>query len=355
LKKVDFLIVGQGIAGSLLAHFLLENDKTVAIVDNQHAFSSSVAAAGIINPITGRNFVKTWLADETINQSIQFYQQLETQFNSQFYNPLPLVWLLENIKQCNDWQILSANEHISYFIDKNNNLDNHILSKHFNYVVDNVILAKSGKINLVNILDCFKKLLLQHTYLSEKFNFTELIIKDKIYYKNIIAEKIIFCEGYQAAENPFFNDLHYKFAKGEILIAKIPNYEFPNHIIKHKGLLIAPQGEDLYWVGSSYDRDFSHILPTETAYRQLINDFNEIYIGKYDIFSYLAAVRPTVRDRKPYLGQHKTEKKVYIFNGLGAKGSYLAPYFAKMMSDFLLEKQLLHKEVDIQRIYKKQK
>ncbi len=350
MEKVDFLIVGQGIAGSLLAYFLTQNGQKVAIIDNNHAFSSSVAAAGIINPITGRNFVKTWLADETIRQSISFYQQL----SPDFYQNLPLVWLLENIKQVNDWQILSANEHINYFINTDKKLDNHLLANTYNEVLDNVILAHTGKINLVKVLNYFKNILSKGVYLEEKLDFKQLIISEKVYYKQIITDKIIFCEGYQATENPFFNDLHYNFAKGEIIIAKLANYDFSAYLIKHKGLLVVPLEDNLYWIGSSYDRDYQHILPTEKAYYSLKAEFEQIYKGEYEIFSYLAGVRPTVRDRKPYLGQHKSIKQAYIFNGLGAKGSYLAPYFAQMMADYLLGKTILAKDIDIQRIYKKQ-
>ncbi len=349
MEKVDYLIVGQGVAGSLLAHFLLKNNQKIAIVDNENIFASSTVAAGIINPITGRNFVKTWLADETIAQSIQFYSEL----SPDFYQNLPLVWLLENIKQANDWEILSANPQVNYFINTDKKLANDLVKSYFNEVVDNVILAQSGKINLNKVLNYFKNILSQGLYLAEKFDFKQLIVKDSVYYKQIVADKIVFCEGYQAAENIFFNDLHYKFAKGEVMIARILDYQFADYIIKHKGLLIAPLEDNLYWVGSSYDRDFAHVLPTAAAYNNLKSEFEQIYTGKYEIFSYLAGVRPTVRDRKPYLGQHKTAQKVYIFNGLGAKGSYLAPYFAQLMCDYLLGKAALPKDIDIWRIYKK--
>ncbi|MFT5168556.1 MAG: glycine oxidase, partial [Saprospiraceae bacterium] len=59
-KEVDYLIIGQGLAGSLLAYQLLERGKTVQIIDNHHNGASSSIAAGIINPITGRRFAKSW-------------------------------------------------------------------------------------------------------------------------------------------------------------------------------------------------------------------------------------------------------------------------------------------------------
>ncbi len=54
----DFLIVGQGLAGSLLAWELMQRGAKVLIVDNGMPNASQVAA-GLINPITGMRFAKT--------------------------------------------------------------------------------------------------------------------------------------------------------------------------------------------------------------------------------------------------------------------------------------------------------
>ena len=41
MKSVDYIIVGQGLAGTLLAHDLLEKNKSVLIVDKPHAAMAS--------------------------------------------------------------------------------------------------------------------------------------------------------------------------------------------------------------------------------------------------------------------------------------------------------------------------
>ena len=62
----DFLIIGQGIAGTLLAEELLENQQSVFIIDKYHPNSSSNIATGIVNPITGRKLVKSFMIDELL-------------------------------------------------------------------------------------------------------------------------------------------------------------------------------------------------------------------------------------------------------------------------------------------------
>jgi len=56
VREVDYLIVGQGLAGALLACLLQMNRKRVLVIDNGHRTAASLSAAGIMNPITGAEY-----------------------------------------------------------------------------------------------------------------------------------------------------------------------------------------------------------------------------------------------------------------------------------------------------------
>ena len=73
----------------------------------------------------------------------------------------------------------------------------------------------------------------------------------------------------------------------------------------------------------------------------------------YEIRDHKAAVRPTVKDRRPLLGVHPEFPNIFIFNGLGTKGASQGPYFANHMADFLTENTPLDPEVDIRRFHAK--
>ena len=60
MREFDFIVVGQGIAGTLMAWNLHLAGKKVLIIDDHHSGSSSLVAAGIVNPITGKNYVTSW-------------------------------------------------------------------------------------------------------------------------------------------------------------------------------------------------------------------------------------------------------------------------------------------------------
>ena len=57
--QVDFLIVGQGLAGSLLAKELRRRGRSVHVVDDGWKSASSQVAAGLMTPLTGRRFTLT--------------------------------------------------------------------------------------------------------------------------------------------------------------------------------------------------------------------------------------------------------------------------------------------------------
>ena len=60
--QVDYIIVGQGIAGSVLAWFLHKAGKNVKIIDDAASSAAWRVSLGVCNPITGKNFVTTWKA-----------------------------------------------------------------------------------------------------------------------------------------------------------------------------------------------------------------------------------------------------------------------------------------------------
>jgi glycine/D-amino acid oxidase-like deaminating enzyme len=62
-----------------------------------------------------------------------------------------------------------------------------------------------------------------------------------------------------------------------------------------------------------------------------------------------AHIRPTTRDRAPFLGEHPILPRVFIFNGLGALGLSLAPLNSERLLNLILHQKPLPREVDIKR------
>src|SRR6056297_1339775 len=88
MEKV--IILGQGIAGSILAFRLLDAGISTEIIDNDHQHSSSMVAAGLWNPIVFRRINKSWRADEFIPELEAFYKQLEVNLDAKFFKGLKI-------------------------------------------------------------------------------------------------------------------------------------------------------------------------------------------------------------------------------------------------------------------------
>ncbi len=150
-------------------------------------------------------------------------------------------------------------------------------------------------------------------------------------------DKIVFCEGYKALENPYFPNVPWYLAKGEALIFRfkdLPAFS-PIEMLK-KTSLVSPLNDGLFWAGGGYQWDFSDVLPSVTERKYIETRLKEMFAAPYEIVEHLAGVRPTLRTRKPVLEESGICKNVFVFNGMGTKGALQTPYFAEIMAEQLL-------------------
>ena len=355
MQTVDYIIVGQGIAGSNLGMFLDERGQKLAFINQERPNTSTKIAAGLINPITGRRYVKTWMADILIPFAVNYYHKLEEQFKATFVKKKRVAWQFTSPNMENNWMARSSGENQAY-IAHPHNYSLSIYQDHYHDVRSVAEVKNAGRIDMVTVIKHLKTYFQEHhIYLEEAFDYSEINYQeDQVIYNGITAKGIIFCEGALARFNPYFEHLPFNLAKGEILIVKIPNYQLYASLIKHSGLFIVPWDEEKqwFWVGSSYNRDFKHEAPTPEEKATLIDRLKACLQLPFEVVDHIAGIRPTVRDRRPFLGRHKEHKQLFIFNGMGAKGSYLSPYFAEHFTSYLLDGTPLLKEADIKRLGK---
>jgi glycine/D-amino acid oxidase-like deaminating enzyme len=147
----------------------------------------------------------------------------------------------------------------------------------------------------------------------------------------------------------FFGNLPFAPVKGEIL--EVKQAFCPDYIL-NRGVFRVHLGNQIHRVGSTYTKHDLDQGPTESAKSEILDRLNELVkIPLQGILSHKIGIRPATRDRKPFLGKHPQEDSVYIFNGFGAKGVSLIPYFSKMMELHLTEQKPISKDVDIARYF----
>ena len=79
--KTGTLIIGQGLCGTWLSYWLQKQGAEFIIIDNNAGSAATKAASGIINPVTGRRIVKTWLADELLPFAFESYTDFGGEIN----------------------------------------------------------------------------------------------------------------------------------------------------------------------------------------------------------------------------------------------------------------------------------
>ncbi len=340
MKKADYLIVGQGLAGTLLAYFLLKRGKKVLIADLPDPRSSSRVAAGIYNPVTGRRFVKTWMADTIFPFAENTYRELEELTSSNFLFPKKIIRKLSSETEQTEWnKKASLPEYLTYVTEIGGPND---------LPVD-VGIRGGGNLDTAQMIQAMGDYFIKRDLLiQEEVKYHDIFKDDGLLeWLDIRAQKIIFCEGYRAMWNPWFETMPFTHAKGEILTIHAPDLK-QDHILS-KGIFILPIGNDLYKVGATYDWDDLTNETTDKAKRELLLKLDKIMECSYQIRDHKAGIRPTVRDRRPLIGMHPENSRLGIFNGLGTKGVSLAPYFASHFAAHLEEGIPLLKEVDIKR------
>src|SRR3984893_14560502 len=79
--QVDHLIIGQGICGTFLSWYMQNAGLSFIVIDESKLYTASKAAAGIINPVTGRRIVKTWMIDDLLPFVGREYQDFGRDLN----------------------------------------------------------------------------------------------------------------------------------------------------------------------------------------------------------------------------------------------------------------------------------
>lgn len=346
MKKVDYLIVGQGIAGTLLAWFLEKAGQTFMIIDNNHADSSTKIAAGIINPITGRRFVKSWMIEALLPFAKKTYQEIESVAGLSFFKEMEIIRYFQSNVEGNNWVTKTSYEEYEQYLSSKK------LGQDLSTVIKNsggYGIVNGAKVDVGILIEYFQKYYqAKEQLVTATFDYSALQVEpDSITYQSIAAKKIIFCEGYAACRNPWFQNLPYESAKGEVFLLKIPNFQTP-YIIK-KNQFLVPLGEELFWFGSNYEWEDLTNTPTLTGKAYLEERLADILKVDFEIVDHLAAVRPVLKDRRPALGLHPAHPSIAILNGMGTKGTSIAPYWADRMVRFLVGQEELAGEVDVGR------
>ena len=343
--QTEILIVGQGLCGTWLSYYLQRAGKPFLLMDEYNKSSASRVASGIINPITGRRLVKTWMIDEIMPFATSAYEEVGNIIEKNIITHCPVIdfFSAPDIQIAFEKRFKEKTPYLSTVSDEDS------LRKYFNFDFKAGMIDPCYWVDINTLLEHWRNQLKENNILiEEKFNEGELIItKDGIQFRKIHAKEIIYCDGVAAMQSKFFKHLPFAPNKGEALICEIP--DLPSTNIYKKGMSIVPWRENLFWVGSTHEWKFEHPSPTKIFYDRAVHWLQSFCKLPFKVENHLAAVRPATIERRPFIGFHPLYPNIGIFNGMGTKGVSLAPYFAKEFADYLISGNNITPEADIKR------
>lgn len=298
------LIIGQGLAGICLAWEFLRRGVSFRIADRGEGGSTRVAA-GLINPITGKNFEPSWRIADFHPQAIAFYRSLEEEFGLTLWHPLPVLRLASSEKE---WAKISAKldlPSVSPWLGEAHTGPTNFLGS--------VELIGGGWLDTQKFLE-----------LSAD-HFRELGLSAET------GNPRIRCEG--AAGLIAGGMGGHRCAKGEILTVQA---DWPEtHIRIGAGGWLIPIGGGCFRVGSTYDWDNLDEQATAAGHERITTIAAKLGGADFEVIAHVAGIRPILRRSQPLVG--KDESGDWVFNGLGSKGTLYAPGMAAMLADWILD------------------
>jgi glycine/D-amino acid oxidase-like deaminating enzyme len=345
----DYLIVGHGIGGLSVAWHLKRAGKSFHIVGDSDAPSSSRVAAGILNPLTGRKLVKTWLADDLFPYAKTFYSQLEDELGAHFYHPLSVYRPYRSLEEQNTYLAQSADPSLASYIGDAKEQEK--IAKYVNMEFGGLEVTGAGWVDLPLLLDKSKAYFTRtDQYIEATFDFHHLNLSNSmVEWKGVKYGKIILCQGFAAVNDPVFDWLPFTPVKGQVLEIETEQQLEPS--VVNQGIFVLPITKNTAKVGATYSWDPLDWVATKRATAELEEKLSALFKVPYKITGETAGIRPSVKDRRPLIGTHPARENVCIFNGLGTKGVTLAPFFANEFVQYLENKKELNPLVNIQRYF----
>ena len=329
------LIIGQGIAGSVLAWSVHWENKTVHVLDRGRNITASRIAAGLITPFTGRRLSKAGDFDDSLTVAKEFYRRVEKETGVSLFKEEPAVrYFLEDAER--DFFLKERYETHRSEIE---------LVKGANGGVKGFRMLRAARLRVSTFLEVTR------SFFAEKGRFHQLELDSandievsetsvQVAKLAFIGQEVYFCQGYQPEENPWFPGIPDAPARGEILRLEIPDRTVKQ--VVHLGYWLAPatdQREDSsaneYLLGATYDRENLDQNETESGRDELLRGLKEITTENYRVIGHYSAIRAGMKTRRPIAARHEKYPHVAIMNGMGSKASLMAPITAQRLLNLM--------------------
>ena len=284
------LIIGQGLAGTVLSYRLTQRNIRHKVIDNNHKSAATLAAAGIINPITGRRYVKSWMIDELLPAARRMYNSFENLLDVVLVSEHNILRSFESIAEENRWSDSTSRPgYNEYVVDADIGDYAQILRKQKSYGE----ITQSLKVDVALLIKLYRQYLIDNNKLIDaSFDFRSINEEGGYKLDGETYTKLVDCTGFASAIKGPFSYLPFQPAKGESFIVSVDG-TLPNKLLRDK-IFIAPINEISFWTGGGYEWNAKNDDPTSGFNTLWLEKLENLLSVPFKIESHLAGIRPSV-------------------------------------------------------------
>ncbi len=324
--RADILIVGQGLAGTLLAWDCERAGLAFAIADPGHAAASSRVAAGIINPITGRRLVQSWRIDTLLPIARATYRAIEAAIGVTVWHEMRVRRIFADERERRVLNDKRATGELGAYVGLAD--------------ADGIWIEGAARVDLPTLLAATRARWAAQGRMREEF--TDVATAAGRH------ACVIDCRGLASAVGAEFHFLPWTFSKGETLEVETPG--LAANVILNRRHWVLPVGSERAWVGATALPGVLDAAPTEGARATLEASARTMLPGHaLQVVGHTAGIRVYLPDKHPVAGRHPTLANLGLINGLGSKGALHAPSLARQWVQHLMTGAPFDAEVAVER------
>ncbi len=338
MSHPPFLIVGQGLAGSLVALSLLDRGAAVTVVDDGAADAPSRVTPGLATPIAGPRLTFPPSGAETAAGSWRRYRSLERRFGQRLLQSHDILHMAGGREELRQFQKRSLDPTFSHWLGRQFSPGDH----------DGVLAdpwggfeIRGGQVNVPALLGHAAELLREADALHPGVVATDELQPDAdgVTWQGQRYREVIFCDGPAGSTNPWLAGVGLQRVPGEVLTVR-PAQPIPSHIYHGRAGYLAPQPgqHGVFRLGATYGTPDTPAAPTEAGRQALLTQLPRLLSRppRMEVIDHRAGTRPATPQRCPVLGRIPG-RPAAVLNGLGARAMLQAPYLAERLVEHLLD------------------
>jgi len=317
------MIVGQGLAGTCLAWEFWKRGVDFSLVDGESGGSSRVAA-GMINPVTGKNFEPSKHIAEFLPVALDFYAEVSGLLGNSIWHPLAILRLADSEAEWRKMLAKSQRPEVEVWL-----ADGDVRDPGEGWF-GALEVTGGGRVDTRTFLDDSRE------FFKRLGIYQNVTIREEV-----PAGNRIWCDGAAGLIGGRLGP--HRCAKGEILTVSAVGWDESRIRVGSGGWLV-PLGGGIFKAGSTYEWADLNTVPSAAGGERVKQILRKLGGVTYEVIAHDAGIRPILRRSEPLIGP--IGQGDWMFNGLGSKGSLYAPGMAQRLARWLIEGTPPEREMD---------